>query len=212
MSNTAIQISKKILCATLALGMMIGTTACTHKNVQKTVSQKVCQSQTYPGNGYVVKLAADGDTITQLNIVFNIDKKFLKDQIKKGGAMEGYSLDDAFNYYESSMYQEYQNLTEGNGNLSYFSANYQENQEAHQIVVKYNFVTSSKVLKKGVSNPDSDFYEWISYFGLQDVYDSKKKVFSYKKLKSSYRFQHMAKMKCKNRTKKNELYDPKAAK
>lgn len=192
------KIGYKIMSAILCASILVGITGCVSKPDNKKPVSKVCQSKKYPGNGYIVKLAPDGDTITKMSISFKLDEKYLGDLIKKGGPYEGYSLDDMFNLYSQDMYSEYQSLAGGqNGNLSYFSAKYKEDAEHHKIEILYNFDTKNKVLLKGVKDPSTSFYEWIHYFELDDVYDSEKDCFSYKKLKTSHRFQKMANMYCK---------------
>lgn len=201
------KIGYKIMSAVLCASTIFGIIGCGKPETTGRSISKICMSKKYPGNGYVVKLAPDGDTIKKMSITFRIDESYLKQFIKEGGAYEGYTMDEIYNIFEENMYSEYQSLAGGqNGNLSYFSAEYQEDEEHHKIIIVYNFVTTSKVLKKGVKDPSTSFYEWISYFELDDVYDSETDTFSYKKLKTSHRFQNMAKMKCKtvqsNKTKK----------
>ena len=192
------KIGYKIISAILCASTVLGVAGCSKNTENNQSVSKICMSKKYPGNGYVVKLAPDGDTIKKLSITFKIDEDYLQQFIDEGGAYEGYSMDEIYNLFEENMYSEYQSLAGGqNGNLSYFSAKYQEDEAHHKIVVIYNFVTTSKVLKKGVKDPSTSFYEWISYFELDDVYDSETDTFSYKKLKTSHRFQNMAKMKCR---------------
>lgn len=192
------KIGYKILSAVLCASTIFGITGCGKNNTKTPSVSKICMSKKYPGNGYIVKLADDGDTIKKMSITFKIDEDYLKQFIKEGGAYEGYTMDEVFNLFEENMYSEYQSLAGGqNGNLSYFSAKYQEYEEQHKLTIIYNFDTTSKVLKKGVKDPSTSFYEWISYFELDDVYDSEKDTFSYKKLKTSHRFQNMAKMRCR---------------
>lgn len=188
----------KIISTLLCVSTIFGVTGCGKTTTSNQNSSKICMSKKYPGNGYIVKLGPDGDTIKKLSITFKIDEDYLQQFIDEGGAYEGYTMDEIYNLFEENMYAEYQSLAGGqNGNLSYFSAKYQEYEEQHKITIIYNFVTTSKVLKKGVKDPSTSFYEWISYFELDDVYDSETDTFSYKKLKTSHRFQNMAKMKCK---------------
>lgn len=154
---------------------------------------RICESRSYPGNGYSIRLAEDGDTIEELAILFNFDEKVLKDM---GG--EAYTLDETYKMIDESQYAEYQALAGGNNaSLPYFKTAYMADKDQHQLRIMYTYQLNNKVLLNEMKSPSSSFYEWISHFELQDAYDKEKGCFSYKKLKTSHRFQNMETVKCR---------------
>lgn len=178
----------------LGLCLLMGIGGCTNKENHQTTTQ-VCQSAKHPGNGYVLKVDQDKDTLKTIKVTFHIDEELLKEEQKN--VTGTISLDEIYQYYRDQLYNEYLYLSEGNNSLPYFKATFDTNADQHTIDTSYEYKVNNKVLLKNIKNPSQGLYEWFNYYSLMDAYDTEKESFSLKKLKSSYRYQNMEKMKCR---------------
>jgi hypothetical protein len=129
-----------------------------------------CESQKYLGNGYILDIAEDGDTLNTIKITFNIDEEYLKTEKKLSKTLN--SIDDLYTDYENAFYNEYLMLTQGNENLPYFAANFDTNANDHTIKVTYTYKVNNPVFLITAKNPSNNMYEWINYYALMDAYDS----------------------------------------